>query len=412
MSKTCASASRSKSARYHWFSAPLLGAARISHAMAPRKGGVTKDAMTRSRTVRRPGMSVRATSQASGVATRRESSDTASATPSVRTKGRVKRGSAASVVKFPSVAAPLLSVIPNQTSQANGSKTSAQRRSASDAKTRPERSTRARGRTAPFIAAGANDALSSCGRVRGDVPLSFRQGAAMLGRQAELDRGADGNVDAGRRRDAELLAVRQRYEIVALRAEIDAARDRAVRLVDRQSAAAIDGEIDVMEPDGDDRFLAVAEFAGAAAQHNAAAIDEPLGDAAPAQDVGAAQEARDEFRARPLIDLFGRTQLLDAALVHHHDEVGRRHRLGLVVGDIERRIAIGVVKSADLEAHLLAQTGIEIGERLVEEQDLGLDHESAGERHALLLPAGDVGGIAIGLCSEPGHRQDVVDPSR
>ena len=33
---------------------PLLGAARISHAMAPRKGGVTKEASTSARTVSSP----------------------------------------------------------------------------------------------------------------------------------------------------------------------------------------------------------------------------------------------------------------------------------------------------------------------------------------------------------------------
>ena len=44
-------------------SSPLFGAASNSQAMAPRNGGVTNDAVTISRTVRRNGMSVRATSQ-------------------------------------------------------------------------------------------------------------------------------------------------------------------------------------------------------------------------------------------------------------------------------------------------------------------------------------------------------------
>ena len=50
-------------------SSPLFGAASSSQAMAPRNGGVTKDAVTSSRTVRRNGMSVRATSQPIGAAT-------------------------------------------------------------------------------------------------------------------------------------------------------------------------------------------------------------------------------------------------------------------------------------------------------------------------------------------------------
>ena len=46
-----------------------MGAAKSSQAMAPRNGGVTNDAVTRMRTVRRSGMSVRATSQPMGAAT-------------------------------------------------------------------------------------------------------------------------------------------------------------------------------------------------------------------------------------------------------------------------------------------------------------------------------------------------------
>ena len=40
--------------------------------MAPRNGGVTKEAVTSARTVRRSGMSVRATSQPIGAATRQQ----------------------------------------------------------------------------------------------------------------------------------------------------------------------------------------------------------------------------------------------------------------------------------------------------------------------------------------------------
>ena len=50
-------------------SRPLFGAASSSQAIAPRNGGVTNDAVTSARTVRRSGMSVRATSQPIGAAT-------------------------------------------------------------------------------------------------------------------------------------------------------------------------------------------------------------------------------------------------------------------------------------------------------------------------------------------------------
>ena len=67
---------------------PLFGAARISQAMAPRKGGVTKDAVTSPRTIWRPGMSVRATIHARGVATMQERAPTHSAIVMAVTKGR------------------------------------------------------------------------------------------------------------------------------------------------------------------------------------------------------------------------------------------------------------------------------------------------------------------------------------
>ena len=52
--------------------------------MAPRKGGVTNEAVTSIRMKARPGRSVRATSHAMGVATAQERTPTASAMPMAR----------------------------------------------------------------------------------------------------------------------------------------------------------------------------------------------------------------------------------------------------------------------------------------------------------------------------------------
>ena len=57
------------------------------------------------------------------------------------------------------------------------------------------------------------------------------------------------------------------------------------------------------------------------------------------------------------------------------------------MGDVDRGVAILVVQAAHLQAHLLAQIGIEVGERLVEQQRLGLDDQRARKRNALLLAA-------------------------
>jgi len=72
-------------------------------------------------------------------------------------------------------------------------------------------------------------------------------------------------------------------------------------------------------------------------------------------------------------------------VVHHHDAVAERHRFGLVVRHQDRRVPTVRWDLAQFDLHLLAQLGVEVGERLVEQQDLRLDHQSAGERDALLL---------------------------
>ena len=70
-----------------------MGAASSSQAMAPRNGGVTNEAITRMRTVRRSGMSVRATSQPMGAATRQQTTLTDAAMVSVVSSGSTKAGS-------------------------------------------------------------------------------------------------------------------------------------------------------------------------------------------------------------------------------------------------------------------------------------------------------------------------------
>ena len=49
-----------------------------------------------------------------------------------------------------------------------------------------------------------------------------------------------------------------------------------------------------------------------------------------------ADEGGDESRRRLLVDVERIADLLDLAAVHHHENVGQRHRLELVVGDVDR----------------------------------------------------------------------------
>ena len=96
-----------------------------------------------------------------------------------------------------------------------------------------------------------------------------------------------------------------------------------------------------------------------------------------------------------LVKLVRRADLLEPAVVHHHDLVAHRQRFGLIVRDEYGRDAEPLLDIADLVAHLVAQLGIEIGERLVEQQDRRTDHQRTRQRHALLLAAGELGGAAL-----------------
>ena len=87
------------------------------------------------------------------------------------------------------------------------------------------------------------------------------------------------------------------------------------------------------------------------------------------------------------IDLERRSDLRDAAAVHDADARAHGHRLDLVVGDVDHRRAEAPVQRRDLAARRHAQCRVEVGERLVEQEHLGVAHDGAAERHALALTA-------------------------
>ena len=102
-----------------------------------------------------------------------------------------------------------------------------------------------------------------------------------------------------------------------------------------------------------------------------------------------AEEARDEDVARPVVDLERRADLLQHALCHHRDAVGEGHRLDLVVGDVDGGDADLALQVLDLRPHLHPELGVEVGERLVHQEELRRAHDGAAERHPLALAAGE-----------------------
>ena len=84
--------------------------------------------------------------------------------------------------------------------------------------------------------------------------------------------------------------------------------------------------------------------------------------------VGIPDEGGCETAGGPLIKVARTALLHDASLVHEDDAVAHDHRLSLVMRDIKRRPPQPALQRQEFEPHALAQAGIEVGQRLVEEQ--------------------------------------------
>jgi len=122
-----------------------------------------------------------------------------------------------------------------------------------------------------------------------------------------------------------------------------------------------------------------------------------------------ADEAGDEQPVRPVVELKRRADLHHRTPVEHDDFVGHGHRLDLVVGDVDHRRLERVVQFADLDPHLHAQRRVEVGERLVEQERLGLAHDRPADGDALALAAGELARLAVEIVGEVERRGGLAD---
>ena len=106
-------------------------------------------------------------------------------------------------------------------------------------------------------------------------------------------------------------------------------------------------------------------------------------------------EGGDKFVRRLVVKLERRADLRNDSVVENDDLVGQSHRLRLVMRHIDHRRAKIGVELRQLEAHLHAQFRIEVRQRLVEQENLGLAHQRPADRHSLTLTAGKLGRAAI-----------------
>lgn len=90
-----------------------------------------------------------------------------------------------------------------------------------------------------------------------------------------------------------------------------------------------------------------------------------------------------------LPDLKWRTRLGDPSVTHHHDPVGEREGLALVVRDGEHGRSQLAEEFPEFDDQPFAQRAVQLAERFVEHQQAGAGRQGTGECDALLLAAGE-----------------------
>ena len=106
-------------------------------------------------------------------------------------------------------------------------------------------------------------------------------------------------------------------------------------------------------------------------------------------------ESRDKEVRRVVKHLLRGTHLLHLAVFHDDDAVAQRHGLGLVMRDVDKRGVDALAQLDDLCAHLVAKLCVQVRERLVHKQNLGLANNGATDGDALALAARERFGLTI-----------------
>ena len=110
---------------------------------------------------------------------------------------------------------------------------------------------------------------------------------------------------------------------------------------------------------------------------------------------GRADEAGDEQVPRLTVELLRRADLLQDAELHDGDSVPHRHRLDLIVRDVDGRRVELLLQLEDLRTGLDPQLCVEIRQRLVHQKRLGLANDRTTQRDALALASGELLRLAL-----------------
>ena len=128
------------------------------------------------------------------------------------------------------------------------------------------------------------------------------------------------------------------------------------------------------------------------------------------EDVADPEEVGDRLGRRGGVDLLRGADLHDPAVLHQGDPVGEGEGLDLVVGDVHGGQVQVELDLAELDPQPLAEPGVQVGQRLVEQQHAGLHDQAAGQRDALHLPTGELAGATGFEIRQPDDGQRLADP--
>ena len=127
---------------------------------------------------------------------------------------------------------------------------------------------------------------------------------------------------------------------------------------------------------------------------------------------GRADESRDEDVTWLRVEPLRRVDLDDLPGPHDGDTLAERHRLDLVVGDVDGGDAEPLVQLRERGAHADAELSVEVRERLVEQERLGLANDRPAHRDALSLPARELRRAPVEQGRQPEQFGDLVDAPR
>ena len=126
-------------------------------------------------------------------------------------------------------------------------------------------------------------------------------------------------------------------------------------------------------------------------------------------EIGFPNEIRDDPRLRTPINFLGPADLCDLPALENGHPVGNGEGLLLVMCHVDRGKARLFADAPNFSAHFEAQLGIEIRKRFIKQKGTGTDDERARQGDALLLTAGKLSNLAVGVVLHPDGGKSLFD---